>query len=371
MPVFLYQIGDVSFHLHDQLYFGENWQARGEAQELLWSHEVRFPDTQWQPKLPSQEISGLLMGDCSWRADQILQRLKRITGRPTDLIGYSLINCCEPGTGSCGCGGGSGCTAVWYHTTGVLKEVRPHMRPDGETIEVSITIEYQSYWRPLSRYFWEWTDATSIPRDLKTVKPYRFGMKPLPRCQSMFTCNTCRQFRKRLYADNLISFDPDFWVAANCENYPGYPDTGSAETWLGNTIDKINFVDPSNWSAPLLSIYAFKHLSQSGQIYIQTEHSDGVWGRETDTAVLDLAVFNSQLVSAGLGGIEQDDVMYLGDVGRKPGFIIRDGVILDNPRPLPQYTGNWPGYLTPGKYRFTIRAPIGTKVAYRHDGRRL
>lgn len=371
MSIIFYQIGDTAFHFHGELYNGETHNGAGRATTLFKSHQTLWPDMQYKPEMRRQTYNGVLLGDCTWTADQTYERLQRLVDTPTDIIGYVNAACCDDSSG-CACQGAAGCRLVWYQNYGVLRSVKLTGRKDSLITDVSIDIEYGAYWRPLSRYFWEWTGYTGEIEERAPILPYAQGITPYPRC-SMIYCKrvNCTQFVKRVFTDCNLGYDPGLWVEENCQTAPGYPKTGSAESWVSGDLNRVYWNDPTVWNAPLQSIYAFQNMPQTGIITITAKHSAGVWDRVTETSSIDLSILNGALAAAGYGGLFNTDIMYIGDVTRKPGFILRNGVVIDTPRPAVDFPNEWPGYLTPGSIDLTINTPGATQTALNHIYRRM
>lgn len=372
MSVFLYQIGDVAIHLHGQLFKAADHAGAGKATQLLWSHEFRWPNRQYKPELRRQTISGLLLGDCTWRADQLYERLQRLVDVPTDIIGYVDISCCND-IGCCACQNSGGCNLVWYQNYGVLRSVKITNRDDNSAIDIAIEIEYGAYWQPLSRYFWEWGSYIgNPPRPAAPTTPYSRAIVPYPRCSTIFgDCNECNQFKRRIYTDQNVGYDPGLWVAEVCQLAPGYVIPGVAESWVTGHIAKNYWNDPSVWNAPILSVYAFRNLPQTGTLSITVQRSNGVWENISESTTIDLANVSGLLTEAGYGGLMSTDILYIGDLERKPGFIMRGGAIIDTPRPAVNYPSEWPGYITPGTIKLDVSAPGSSEIAYKHAYRRM
>lgn len=368
--IMLYQIGDVAFHFHGKLYNGADHNGAGKATQLFRSHEIVWPSMQFQPEMRRQTIAGVLMGDCTWTADQVYQRLQTLVDLPTDIIGYINTACCDDR--GCACQGSPGCRLVWYQNFGVLRSVKITNREDGTAIDITIEIEYGAYWRPLSRYFWEWASYTGERSTIPPILPYEDGITPYPRCGMIF-CKTvqCMQFVKRNFDNCNLGYDPALWLEENCRLAPLYPKIGSAESWESGRVLRTYWNDATVWNAPLLSIYAFKRLPQTGIISIRVNRSYGVWSTIDETTTIDLAALSGALSAAGYGGLTSTDILYVGDVSRKPGFVMRGGVIIETPRPIITYPGEWPGYLTPGEMQLDINTPGGTLTAHSLMYRRM
>lgn len=300
-----------------------------------------------------------------------LQALKKLVGLPTDIIGYFDNNCCE--NSCCACGGGRMSNIVWLTNFGVLNKLTVDNKDD-RIMEITLDIVHGAYWRPLQRYFWQWTGVSGIPFNVKQkpLLPYANYFTRLPSAGEIF-CRRCqcKHFVKRSFNDCLVGYDPDLWAMATCDYPTDYPQSSHAMTWtVGEQVRNL-FIDPTIWGAPPLTVYALRNLPPVGEVKIAISRSEGEWSSVDEVSVLDLAQLNVDLVAFGYNGLQADDIVYLGDVIHKAGFVVRNGQILERPRPLPTYPGKWVGYMTPGNIRMHIEIPDTAQCAYLVDFRRL
>jgi hypothetical protein len=375
--IHFYQIGDLAFHMEHQVDASSELKSRGRATELLWSPEIARPNSQYLHESRQRTIRGTLRGNCAKNANAYLQHLKSLVGLPTDLIGYVIVDEANAPCSDCACAcgmAGCGCRLLWLHNRGVINGVRLN-GDDAERDypELEITLEHDLYWEPINRYFWHWQADTYSPfKAWGTVLPYSTGLQPYPTCENLFAgCAPCRVFARKVYADADLGLDPDLHQADIANHMLNYPDIGLTRAWsAGNKAYRVQ-VNRDLWGAPPSSFYAFRKLPTTGSITITVQQVQGTWRAGTTSATLNLATLNASLAAKGYTGISPTDVLYLGDVEKRPGFIKRGTVKIDNPRPEIIHTGFHVGMLQPGRNEIQITVPSGAEHASVHRYRRL
>lgn len=374
MPVNIYQIGNLPLHLHTLHPFEGKFSATGKPTSLFWSNRVYYPSKRYISG-GSRDISmtGLLLNQCNLTAEMTLARLQSMVDMELDIIGYLDLGCCSNST-CCACSGGSGCRLLWLETRGFLDSVDPKQRDNADVVEVSIGFKHSGYWSPIHRYFWNFGGGGGFanPLAMEAWTPYRDYMMAVPHCDEIF-CDSCpcESFHKRNFEDCLLGYDPELWVAIACELPPFYPPVNYSTSWTTDQPKQYLTIDADLWSAPPMSVYAFRNLPDTGTIQIDVNRPEGLWGGKAETTTLDLAALNDALDDGGYTGLLTTDIVYLGNVEKMPGFVVRGGEMIDNPRPLPDYVGRWPGYLAPGYNTVKLTVPEGVEFAYIHEMRRL
>lgn len=147
--------------------------------------------------------------------------------------------------------------------------------------------------------------------------------------------------------------------------------TAVGSDWQRGRLSYTYDVDPEahRWSAPPGAYYQFTLLPKAGTITIAVETHDRFFSRKTNTAVIDLAALNAQLIDAGLGGFKLRDRLVVGETVRQPGFILRDNVMLPI-TPAVSFDGSYPGEMNTGHSRVTVTVPsTNTQFAYWHPFR--
>ena len=374
--IHIYQLGDLTLHLHHQVDGGYEHKGRMRTTEMMWSPRNARPDGQYLMSLRTKTIEGALFGNCAQRAQEYHQRLLTMTDQPIDIIGYVILDGQGQACGDCSCACCmccDGCTLIWLHNRGAVKTPQLNDDPTNQFPELSIDIEFDSYWQPVNRFLWHWRADKFSPFKVHEVEsPYLAGLEGYPTCENLFAgCTPCRVFAKRIFDDCNVLLDPLLHKADFENHMPGYPQIGYAREWTAGTQEYKVFVRRDLWGAPPQSFYVFRNLPQTGTVTIQVQHPRGSWSALTDVAELDLADFHATLVAKGFLGLFPTDRIYVGDVERQPGFLLRNNTIIDIPRPRILHEGFWAGMLEPGENRVKLHLPANAESASVHRFRRM
>ena len=397
-PVILYQIGNMPIHLHDSLWSTDNYKSDGKAVDLSGSYKTLWPDTQFQPAMRTTQISGILLGTCGLSPARIAQHLKRMVGHPVPIIGWFDDGCCGSGC-PCECST-AGCIAVWVENYGIIRGVSltSNKSQSDTAASISIDVEIGSYWQPLSRIQWEWSNAfTANPTDgccvddpfIDPEPPWGINIPHVerddywkylaayPRCDMLYQRCKCEGFAYRGYSE-YTTLNPKLWKYSVGYHARSYPTTGFAgeavtfgHTYTAEHVDEF-IIDVGRWGAPPLSWYAFTQISvPKGNISIRVECPSGLWNKQTMWTKLDVGALSQSLIDGGWGPLLPTDEIIIGDMDRMPGVIIRNKMIIPKIRPLPTFEGQWPGYIEPGKVTAAVIMTTGGTYRFKHEWRRL
>ena len=170
-------------------------------------------------------------------------------------------------------------------------------------------------------------------------------------------------FVRWLHPDTLL--DTSYWGVKYFQDTSG----GVGEDF-GDFKSVFYYANPQLWSALPQALYAFTELLPYGSIQIDVQQSTGFFANDDfiESSILDLAQLDTDLNSAGYGGLFNSDLIYTGAVTPYPGFIVRNGVILSDIRPRWLYTGEYPGIVKNGATNVNIQAVLTAgKMAYLFD----
>lgn len=376
----LYQVGSCRLALYSE---ADNYlyddSASGKSKSLPYSNRILPVNTQFARDSRDIKWSGFLLGTEAKRRDQVLQELRSQVGLPQPIIGYVYLN--QAVDIGCGCRHCSdGCTLLWFEAVGEMTRVRPRAGDEGIP-ELEITVALHSHWRGLNRYHWYFGGQESKLLGQKTPNPdYQavIDARDWPSCQQIFSCNTCHAWEYQDYNSHDYRFDPDYWDAlfncsCNCLDHRA----GQAASWqTGNHATQM-FIDQALWGADTVSIYAFRGLPTTGEIYINVSYRKGV-GQQFEQSRLSLEDIDSAISDAALGNLLSTDELFIGDVlERRNGtsypraFIRRDGDILPVFVPIAASPQISPGKLGAGHAAVSIIVPDGVETAYQHIYQRL
>lgn len=338
MTLHLYQIGRVSAHIHrDSLWTPYDNDAGSKTQSYLWSHRRSWPDTQYQPQPQTITEQGYLISSNQGNRSQLLQAYRQHVGIPTDIIAYDI----DVGKCACACEG----ELTWLHTRGVLQSVSPANANPHDLATIALKVDIEAYWEPLDPSFWKWETY-------------------FPTAAQLFAFHNCnRMFVKQKLSNVLSVYDPAGWECTNISH---------AISWMPiNTWHEIQ-IDPLCWPAPPRSMYALKNLPTFGEVTINVNREVGVWGDHNQEAtVIDLAATHNKLVAAGRTGLLRTDIMIVGDVFGRPGFILRNGSIIEDVFVTAFYPAGWPGQISSGNSRIMINGHSQIVAGFQHIYRRL
>lgn len=163
------------------------------------------------------------------------------------------------------------------------------------------------------------------------------------------------------WLDRNTLLEPEFWEVAFQTDSAGQ----------GMEFEEIYEIfyhsDPMRWSAAPQIVYAFTNLLPYGNLEIIVQRSTGQFYGDDyeETSSLDLVQLDAELALQGYGGLFNTDILYVGDVFPFPGYILRNGVILENLTPVWTYQGLFPGEIQGGAGRVHFMADLSSLlVAY-------
>jgi len=377
MSLAIFQIGDLPlfFNLKQinddevELKADRSWRnAKVEFTGVPGSHVFNDP---LRPLPEQQEIqlSGGFVCESS-SARQNLSRLMSMGGiANTPIIGFHYEECDHENDSIC-C---SDCnnTLDWIVTYGIITKISQTGNPYSSkrpwtnmVIPVEISMILNPKWRALNAWEWEYRRSgivlnpidPNLSRDSLTnqfVLPLKFN--DLTKQGSFFK-----------WGLSLSKYDPNFWA----DKYKGLRFGGYGINF--SNISEYPFLsDPSLWSAPPNSVYAFTEFSNvTGSIGIEITRNSGYFAGTgvIETSTLDLATLNTDLLAIGQGGLNGTDIIITGYASPFPGFIVRDDEIIPNIRPRWSYLGNYPGETGRGYNNVNFTSDnVSCKVAFLHD----
>lgn len=357
----LFQIGNTPIHFHQQRWHG--WEAKGRSKttEALWSHQFFFQNRQFQPDQQTLKIQSIVVDQAGRTARQQVERLKQLVDFPTTVFAYDLHR--AGALNSCACGSYGREDMMWYSNVGILNSVNEDS-DSGDYIEVTLAITVNAYWTSLNRYLWSWQGGEFDPLYPPLVTtPYENFIQQYPKIIGEFGSS---HWAKRPI-NKLIAYDPDLWAKQHLSTGLKL-ETGVGATWgAGNHA---YYGDDEEWSAPPLSMYAFKNVPTSGTISIYVQRTKNVYDAVEDLTTINLTQTNTNLLAAGLAALQTTDILYVGDGNPKPGFIVRGGVVIEKVLSV-AYPAAWPGQLSPGRNGVRFVLPGSTQAAYLHSNRRM
>lgn len=369
MTVFLKQIGDIPLSINNELFKSFTHSAGGEPTQLAWSERISFINRQYQIGARKQSVTAKILTSAGLTAGVKYRQLQALTGLPVEIIGFELEECIE-------CGNTSGaCIAVWYETIGRLDEIALEVVENEDVLNCTINVTYSAAWRPLNRLRWRWGPlGGGWKPEEHPPYPYKLAISGYPRCDAI-ACECgedCDQFVRTSYMPSIVNLEPEAWVNAHAHHYAGYPATGQATGWHTGVHSLQSIGVEGRWNHPPTVVFAATKLPQTGSLEIHVGRKQGPWGYVEEYSTLDLSAYSTLLTNAGLGGLFYDDKIYLGNLGdRPPGFLVRNGFIIEFPRPPVKYSGAWPGFMSPGPSQFEFKGPntslLATMIEYRRS----
>jgi hypothetical protein len=373
------QIGNRSFHIHDQNLFLEySNQSKSKERDFLFSPTKSIVDSQWRPKTIGLKTSGTHVSlGSNYNADEIVEELRAWVGKPTTVIAYSIYNLDNSSNYGCACGAScEDCNINYLQTYGILKSVERSIDEPQQPHSLSISIDILDFWRELDNYSWEWGDSnpTSLLQQSLFISPNteisndEINYDPLlcndyfskfPTCEQLFACDPCGSFHFRDWANTNLYYDEYFWYDQYNEDCVG---RSGGESDLNLTAFNVwNVVDSpaGKWSAPPLSIYSLSGLPPTGTLTIRVVKKNGISLANISSSI-DLAQLDADLIADSLGGLEIDDRIVVGDIRRfinddvyRPAFIERGSTILAT-KPRWDYSEWFPGMLAPNYSQFAF-----------------
>lgn len=300
-----------------------------------------------------------------------------MVGKPTDIIAFRMSdNEHQTGEG-CHCYPND---PIWLHTRGVLRSATPsHNDPlTNPAATIQLSIEINNWWEPLNPIFWAWESEPFAYYNTTLAPEYVTPelVSEMPSAQDVL--DRKKKWVRKVFDYPQFIYNPDGWENEFCDEC-GNLANGKASSWMQGNAWKETRGMPLTWNAPMRSMWAFKNLSgKSGVIEIKTV-SGVAWEREDSTTTINLAQLNDDLLSRGVQ-IEDDDILMIGDVSHRPGFIMKREEVsggrylyleVPNFTPIVNYARFWPGQLSVGNNRFMVITPSGVLYAYRHTYRSM
>lgn len=359
----IYQIGKHRLHIHDESLTHEiPYESRYKSTELLRSPYFMTQTGRWMFKEMSLKISGTLVDVKDFAtAEQVAQVLRSEIDVINDVIAYEIYSSKVPGQCACQLGNDD---LIWLHNLGIIRSVDVVKTDAFEPAELRLEMEFLSFWEPLNLLIWYWGFTPEIPLDPADQSgPYRNLVSITPTANQVFNPRN-RQLSmwvRRNFIDYKFLYDPLSWEI--CRK----PEFSVSRTWVPGGWYTADF-SKYDWGAPPHVMYAFTKLLTTGDITIRVLREQG-WSRTEETLTLSLDQLDSDLSDAGYSGLLPRDQVLLGDVTRLPGYVRRDGELL-NISPLVSYSSYWPGMLYPGQNRFFID-PAGGMTAFQIVPRKL
>jgi len=399
----LLQIGDRSFHIHDQdLFPSHRTRSDAKQQDFLFSPQKGIANSQWLYKEQSFSTKGTHVSTPSYDADLVTQELRSWVGKPTVIIAYVMPSGRPEAQGSncaCQCVGDCACNIIYLQSFGVLTEVESSVDDPFQPPELSIDVDLFDFWRELDNYAWAWgSGIAQFPKDIwypddpdgdTKYLPIRDDCggevyyNPFPSCEQLFKCdNGCGNFIHIDWMQDSFYYDEFFWNELYNNDCYGRDSGISGECAIHPNIATTVNIDRGVWGAPPLSMYSFSLLPTDGSLSIYVERKNGL-SVEKVSSLLDLDQLNTDMNAAGYGDIQLSDRLLVGDIRRysagvtyRPSFIQRSCEILDV-RPRWNYPDWFPGMLYPGTNRFYFDYSGGTgdasqiEASYVHHFRRV
>lgn len=332
--MYLYQIGNVPLHLHgDTLNHDYGSTARGRVDDLLWSPYPRWTNNQWLLERHQVQVRGKLIGTARRRADQTLQELRRMVGRPTDVIAYEYQDARQIYMCPCEHVRGAG-ALVWFHNFGLLRSV------DVSEREFTATIEIGPFWDQLNPYLWYFGSMPESAFQTSSV----YAASRWPSANELYNDRQpdTRMWVRRNLSSTLFLYEPDNWPGMfDCVQLSGSVAVDQERGWYNH------IGDIETWSAPPRTLFAFKNLPSSGFINLTMKRED-VWNHADDLITVDFVQLEAEIPF----GILPQDILIFGDIQRLPGVIYRNGELIDFTPAVVNYNTFWPGMMHPGTNRW-------------------
>lgn len=376
MSLVLYQIGDVPLYhslkgVNDEavkLDVASRWRTPSTDFTDVGGDYSFLPLTHSIPDAKEIDISGTLVTGKGMSAGQVLERLKFIGGRRnTPVIAFTLENY----TGEDGCGESCASSVRWLLNECVIDEVSPRYetRSEGtsfnfDVIPVDITMRLGTIWRGLTPWFWEYR-----PWNERIINPFSSQNMQVSIDNRFLMPKALDQLQENAYfyrwQSELSDFNTSFWAIAHEVDYPA--GVGADYQAFGQTEF---YSDPFRWSAPPRSFYAFRGVNIEGSISLTVTRAIGYFQGQgiQEQSTLDLAQLSLDMETLGYGELQAADEIFTGLAHPFPGFVKRNGVILDGVRPRWDYPGTYPGETGQG-YNIVRVDGINTagQFAYLHD----
>lgn len=367
----IYQIGDVPlFHslraeAGDSISVKNNRQWRVPTTEFFGSSGDVFVGDPYRPNVDSSaiSISGKFICTDGNTVKDTMKRLQSFGGIPqVPIIGFHYEECDHVDSPNC-C---AACnpTLDWIVNYGIITRITtdsqyfsssdPHefmLQP------ISIDMSIGTKWKSLNKYEWDY-------RVDRSISPYN----PVTSSISNYLPSTFYGVRPKYFFfkwnTTLSKYDPTYWGYKHADLIGGlgsdFIDIGTYEVYS----------PPQVWSAPPNSVYAFKGVTNlNGTISMKVARNVSLFDLEerVEESTLSLSQLNTDMVSAGYGGLYESDYIVTGFANPFPGFVVRNNEKL-NIRPRWTYPGIYPGETGIGFNRISVTC-LGNRLqmAYVHD----
>lgn len=347
MTVNLYQLGDVAFHFHQEsAEYSHDGSGKTERSKLGFTN--LWQDSRYRISPRRVNLKGVLLPYCGTTPEWTARRLAQLVDVPIDILGYGYQFDCNDG---CACNKRTLLQLVWLQNRGVISDFREKVI--GDLIECNITVLFDTFWSPLDRFIWNFTDNFPSPHVQSVMQDDFYpNIRPYPDLETIFEMQGSSNyiFDKRRYEDAEIwRYNDMFWDMFHNYHAPGYPETGRHFSWVENHSSAMVYAATEYWNAPPLSIYQIKMLDGVSQVSINVERLTTPFNSEVFETSIDIDRLNDNLIALGYNTLSNEDRLIVGDVLRRPGFIIREDGTFQYPGIPVTYSGNWPGMLEGGQ----------------------
>lgn len=344
----LYQIGDVALFdalvgfngdpVEAELEYG--WENPSTRFEGIGSYQYHSPLTRSLPEEIEFSIKGQLKQLPYLNVSKMKSRIHAFAGRrntPVIVISYEEGECVE---------------IKWLIAYGMITEgANKHSYRGSETTgslitqDLDLTIVFQEPFTQLSQWFWELRPNGERLYDPFSEEAAQAGLNGFWHPQTIAEVPEDYHFVR--WQETATAYDPEFW-GLNYINEMAFG--GYSSDFIDAPLELYIHSSEDLWAQTPRCIYAFTNLSPLGTLSIETELKTGLYHNETLITVseLNLVQLDTDLAAVGYGGLHISDLVYSGATNPRPGFIQRDGVMLEGIRPRWSYEGSYPGEISNG-----------------------
>lgn len=336
----IFQIGDIRLNLIQQEWHGYNFSSNSSS-ETLSTGKVVWSNTQYRPDVNSVTVEGYWLSDEYGTPGDKQNALNMLVGLPTQIFAYR---------------NDSHNFVMWYVTSGILKSSELKEESPG-VYSGSVEIEFGPYWYPLDRTLWMFSSGE---------KTLVVGGNKLMQYPNQKDLENLYTRWVRVERGLPVVYDPDSWLTETVAwRYPVFE---VKHGWTDN-IDRHNiFIDKKRWNAPPHSVYYFKGLNTTGSLTINVVKTKNLYNKVTEVTQVDLSELDTLLGDSGYTGLLPTDILIIGETTPSPGFVYRDGVVL-NVVPSVTYPSTYPADLEVGDN--TVYISGYSQAAWRHTFRRF
>ena len=227
-------------------------------------------------------------------------------------------------------------------------------------LPITIDMTLMGYWKSLSPLYWEYQD-----RGIMGTNPQAEDAQP-----HMGDTNFIHptKFEEILvgyvffrWPSTLSDMSPTMWATKYIDHLGG----------IGSDFQPFGivnlFVDPQAWQN-VDTLTAFTGLVPTETLSIVVTKPTGPFNEDVieETSTLDLETTDEDLAKLGHGGLRETDILYTGLVDPLPGYVFRDGEIIEGMSLRWLYPGSYPGEAINGNVSVEYAGSLGA-VAYLHD----